>query len=91
VLLTGILHIFSGFRVGDNQQRNWSITGFLLGLFEAVLGIMLIVEPMGRSKFFYLAATVWSFVGGFILIGDAFRARRAHNEPAEEIAQPKFS
>ena len=57
VLLTGVFHIFGGFRIGDRQQNKWSLTGFLLGLFEAVLGIMLMVEPMGRSRFFYLAAT----------------------------------
>jgi uncharacterized membrane protein HdeD (DUF308 family) len=50
VLLTGIFHIFGGFRVGDHQQRKWSITSFLLGIFEAVLGIMLIVEPMRRAQ-----------------------------------------
>lgn len=87
VLLTGILHIFGGFKIGGHQKQNWSITSFLLGLFEAVLGIMLIVEPMGRSKLFYLAATVWALIGGFILIGDAIRMRRADPEPTEEISQ----
>jgi hypothetical protein len=38
---------------------------------------MLIVEPLGRSTFFYLAASIWALVGGFILISDALRLRRA--------------
>ena len=38
---------------------------------------MLIIEPLGRSTFFYLAATIWALVGGFILIGDAFRLHKA--------------
>jgi len=91
VLLTGVFHIFGGFRVGENQQRKWSITSFLLGLFEAVLGIMLIIEPLGRSLFFYLAASIWALVGGFILIGDALRMRHALKELAEEIAPSKSS
>ena len=91
VLLTGMLHILGGFRVGDQLLRKWSITSFLLGLFEAVLGIMLIVDPLGRSKHFYLVATIWALVGGFILIGDAFRLRRAHSEPSKEIVKPNLS
>ena len=78
VLLTGLLHIFGGFRVEESAHRKSSLTPFLLGLFEVVLGLMLIVEPYGRGQFFYLAVTIWALVGGFILISDAIRLRRAH-------------
>ena len=77
ILLTGVLHAFGGFRVGETSHRKWSWTSVLLGTFEIVLGIMLIVEPYGRSGFFYLAASIWALVGGFILISDAIRLRRA--------------
>ncbi|MCJ7537658.1 MAG: DUF308 domain-containing protein [Anaerolineales bacterium] len=80
ILLTGILHTFGGFRVADQKIRKWSLTTLLLGIFEIVLGIMLIVEPMGRSKFLYLAASIWALVGGFILISDAVRIRKASVE-----------
>ena len=77
ILLTGILHIFGGFRVGESAHRKWSLTAFLLGAFEIVLGILLIVEPYGRGTFFYLGVVIWALVGGVILITDAIRLRRA--------------
>jgi len=77
ILLTGCLHAFGGFQVGDEKHRKWLLTSVLLGAFEIVLGVMLIIEPLGRNLFFYLAATIWALVGGFILIGDALRLRNA--------------
>jgi uncharacterized membrane protein HdeD (DUF308 family) len=77
IVLTGTLHVFGGFRVGEHAHRKWSWTSFILGAFEIVLGLMLIFEPLGRSIFFYLAASIWALVGGFILIMDAIRLRRA--------------
>jgi uncharacterized membrane protein HdeD (DUF308 family) len=82
IMLTGALHIFGGFRTGPedthlfSQTRKWSWTAFLLGLFEIVLGLMLVVEPLGRGPEVYFAASVWALVGGVILIGDALRIRR---------------
>jgi uncharacterized membrane protein HdeD (DUF308 family) len=77
ILLTGVLHAFGGFRIGEREYRKWSSTSLALGVFEAILGLMLIVEPLGRGDFFYLVVSVWALVGGFILIGDALRLRRA--------------
>jgi uncharacterized membrane protein HdeD (DUF308 family) len=83
IVLTGILHVTGGFRIGEDAHRKWSWTSFILGVFEIVLGLMLIFEPMGRSIFFYLAASIWALVGGIILILDAISLRRA----AVEIGQ----
>ena len=80
ILLTGSLHAFGGFRIGVDAHRKWSLTSFLLGTFEIVLGVLLIVEPFGRSILFYLAASIWALVGGFILIGDAIRLWRVSRE-----------
>jgi uncharacterized membrane protein HdeD (DUF308 family) len=77
------MHIFGGFRTGPvethllSQNRQWSWTAFLLGLFEIVLGVILVVAPMNRGPVIYFAASVWALVGGTILIGDALRLRRA--------------
>jgi uncharacterized membrane protein HdeD (DUF308 family) len=82
IFLTGLMHIFGGFRTGPvethlfSQDRKWSWTAFLLGLFEMVLGIILVIEPLGRGPVVYFAASVWALVGGAILIGDAVRLRR---------------
>ena len=75
IILTGFLHIFGGFRTELGQRRRWSWKSFLLGLFEIVLGVLLIVEPLEQGAFIYIAASVWALIGGFILISDAFRTR----------------
>ena len=51
-----------------------------MGIFEIVLGVLLIVGPLGCSTIFYLAASIWALVGGFILIGDAIRLWRVSRE-----------
>ena len=82
ILLTGLMHIVGGFRTGPvethllGQNRKWSWTAFLLGLFEIVLGMILVIAPMGRGPLIYFAASVWALVGGTILLGDAVRLRR---------------
>ena len=82
ILLTGLMHIFGGFRTGPvethlfSRNRKWSWTAFLLGLFEIVLGLLLVVEPLGRGPLIYFVASVWALIGGVILIGDALRVRR---------------
>ena len=76
ILLTGCLHAFGGFQVGEDKHRKWSSTSVVLGVFEIILGVMLIIEPLGRSTAFYLAATIWALMGGFTLMGDAFRLRK---------------
>jgi uncharacterized membrane protein HdeD (DUF308 family) len=83
ILLTGILHIFGGFRVGEGAHRTWSLTAFLVGAFEAMLGVMLVIEPYRRSIFFYLVVGIWALVGGFILISDAVRLRRTYLSEVE--------
>jgi uncharacterized membrane protein HdeD (DUF308 family) len=77
ILLTGMLHAFGSFRVGEGEYRKWSTTSVILGIFEIVLGGLLIAEPLGRSDFFYMIASIWALVGGLILIGDALRLRKA--------------
>ena len=88
ILLTGLIHIVGGFRTGPVEthllsqnrtrmwSRAWSWTAFLLGLFEIVLGVILVIAPMGRGPLIYFAASVWALVGGTILLGDAVRLRR---------------
>jgi uncharacterized membrane protein HdeD (DUF308 family) len=82
ILLTGLMHIVGGFRTGPvethllSQNRKWSWTAFLLGLFEIVLGVILVIAPMGRGPLIYFAASVWALIGGVILLGNAARLRR---------------
>jgi uncharacterized membrane protein HdeD (DUF308 family) len=90
ILLTGVMHIVGGFRTGPevrhlfSANRQWSWTAFLLGLFEMILGLILVVEPMSRGPAVYSAASVWALVGGAILLGDALRIRRLRQETQQE-------
>jgi uncharacterized membrane protein HdeD (DUF308 family) len=92
IFLTGLMHVFGGFRTGPqetslfSQKRRWSWTAFLLGLFEMVLGLLLVIAPLQRGPVVYFAATVWALLGGFILIGDAVRKHRAPQAEAAETA-----
>ena len=102
ILLTGLMHIVGGFRTGPvethlfSQNRKWSWTAFLLGVFEIVLGLLLVIEPLERGPVIYFAASVWSLVGGAILLSDAARLRRirhrrerVNSQGQEGTQQPK--
>jgi uncharacterized membrane protein HdeD (DUF308 family) len=87
ILLTGILHIVVGLRTGGaagTRRRSW--TGVLLGAFEFILGLLLIVEPLGRSLAVYLVAGIWALIGGVMLIGNALSIRRQSRESQPEVA-----
>lgn len=93
ILLTGLMHIFGGFRTGPevshlfSENRKWSWTAFLLGVFEMVLGLLLVVEPLGRGPLVYFAASFWALVGGAILLGDAVRLRRIRQRRGASATQ----
>lgn len=75
MLLTGVLHAVGGFRTGEGMTRRWSWPSFLLGLFEVVLGVLLLLSPTEVRPIAYGAAAVWAFVGAFMLLGSALRHR----------------
>ena len=76
IMLTGILHISGGFRQDRSSAEKRTFTGIILGLFEIILGLMLVISPLDRGPIVYFAAMVWALVGGFILLGDALNFRR---------------
>jgi uncharacterized membrane protein HdeD (DUF308 family) len=79
MILTGIIHAVGGFRTEDAGRR-WSWTSLILGIFEIVLGVLLLVSPLDPGPFVYLAAVIWAFVGSFMLLGDALRQRARRSE-----------
>ncbi len=80
ILFTGLLHIFGGFRTGERLSREWSVASLLLGIFEVVLGLLMIITPLEYGPVLHFAAQAWALLGGTILIGDALRARRRHRQ-----------
>jgi uncharacterized membrane protein HdeD (DUF308 family) len=79
ILLTGLMHILGGFRTAEDAHRQRSRLSILLGLFEFVLGVALVVQPLDQGLVIYVGASIWAMVGGTILVGDALRMRsRTH-------------
>ena len=82
MLLTGILHILGGFRTEDlSRSVTWG--SILLGIFEIVLGILLILTTEEISSTIYRLASLWAFVGGFLILVDAWRLRAKLRQLAE--------
>jgi uncharacterized membrane protein HdeD (DUF308 family) len=74
MLLTGLLHVFGGFRT-ENLSRSVTWGSILLGIFEIILGALLIITTVGFSPAIHLAISIWAFIGGFIILADAWRLR----------------
>lgn len=82
MLLTGLLHVFGGFRT-DNLSRSVTWGSILLGIFEIILGALLIITAVGFSPIIHLAISIWAFIGGFIILADAYRLRAKLQELTE--------
>lgn len=80
LVLTGMLHIIGGFRLGDREENTRTVASVILGVFEALMGLLLIIEPLERGQLIYYGATIWALIGGFILIGDANSVRKRRRE-----------
>jgi len=78
IVLTGIIHAVGGFSVGKETERQWSWTSLLLGIFEIILGTLLLLSPTDPGRGVFIIASIWAFVGAFMLIGDALRQRAQH-------------
>ena len=74
-LFVGLINIFGGFRTPE-MTREQSMGRLLLGVFEVGLGVLLIIlDALGPlSK---LLAGGWAFIGGIVLIIQAFQMRTA--------------
>jgi len=95
IFLTGLMHIFGGFRTGPEEthllgkKRKWSWTSFLLGLFEIVLGLMLVISPLEHGSVVHSSVSIWALVAGAILVGDAVRLRRLRLQARASVGAPR--
>ncbi len=91
VLLTGILHVTEGFRRGTDAWQHRKHLASALGVFEIILGTLLILEPLERTSLAFTLGTLWALLVGILLIGDALRmrvqARRASEAPADSTPE----
>ncbi len=75
VVLTGLVHVFEGFRTGADRQRQRSWTSTLLGAFEIVLGLVVLTWRDEFGPVFYAVVTVWAFMAALVLLREALRQR----------------
>lgn len=70
ILLTGVIHIAGGFTQGQGftsqgggrfreKLRKWPWTAVALGIFEIILGLLLIINPLEQGEGVYNAASIW--------------------------------
>jgi uncharacterized membrane protein HdeD (DUF308 family) len=75
VVLTGLVHVFEGFRTGADRQRQRSWISTLLGVFEIVLGVVVLVWRDDFGPVFYAVVVIWAFLAAFALLREALRQR----------------
>lgn len=73
ILATGIMHIFGEFRIGGFKINRLTRVHFFLGLFEVLLGALLIFSTRTETPVLYWVATAWAIVYGFLFIGTAVK------------------
>jgi uncharacterized membrane protein HdeD (DUF308 family) len=75
-VLTGVFHVTGGFERTREPARHLPWTSIILGIFEIVLGIVVLTSSANFGTFSYLVAAGWAFAGAALLLGDALRLRR---------------
>ncbi len=81
ILLTGILHVFRGFRSREERSRGWSVESFFLGVVEIGLAVLLFIAPFERGRVLYIPLAAWALFGGLVLISQAlFTLRQARQQ-----------
>ena len=75
VVLTGLVHVFEGFQTGPGHQRQRSWTSTLLGAFEIVLGLVVLLWRDDFGPIFYALVIIWAFMAALVLLRQALRQR----------------
>ena len=75
IMLTGLVHVFEGFRTGPGHARQRSWTSTLLGAFEIVLGLVVLLWREEFGPVFYAVVTIWAFTAALVLLREALRQR----------------
>jgi uncharacterized membrane protein HdeD (DUF308 family) len=79
ILATGLLHIFSQQLIGGFRQDRETRIHFYLGVFEVVLGGLLLFSRNVDQSIVYWTATAWALVYGlyaFIMAVRSYRDRK---------------
>ena len=75
VILTGLLHIFGGFRISSTYGSQWAWGSYLVGIVQVILGIVVIIYPWEPIPIVLMIASIWCLLTGILLLFDARRLR----------------
>ena len=75
VIITGLLHIFGGFRIRSEYGSQWAWGSYLVGFVQVILGIIVIIYPWEPIPIVLMIASIWCLLTGILLLFDAWRLR----------------
>jgi uncharacterized membrane protein HdeD (DUF308 family) len=73
ILATGLLSLWSEFKIGGLKTARLTRIHVLLGLFEVLLGVLLILSRQMETPILYWVATAWAIVYGVLFLGTAVK------------------
>jgi len=76
IFLTGLIHIFGGFKTGSEISRKWGWEHIFLGAVEIGIGLLAMASTVVPVNILVTTLSFWGFVAGIGLISDALRLRR---------------
>lgn len=82
-IFAGIFQIIEGRGVFDSQSGKWSWGYFFLGLFNLILGVLLITNPFIGAVSYVWISGIFAIVGGIWSIVLAFQMKSALNKLKE--------
>ncbi len=80
IVLTGVVHMLGGFRIGDQYGQRWAWAHFLLGLIEISMGLAILASLIISVQTTGLILSIWGVMAGVSLILDSVRLRRLAQE-----------
>ena len=92
ILATGLLHMFSQQRIGSFRQDRDTRIHFYLGVFEVLLGGLLLFSRNVDQPIVYWAATAWALIYGlyaFITAVRSYREGKQERSGSPQSEQPE--
>jgi len=86
-LATGLLHMFGEQRIGGFRRDRVTRIQFLLGVFEVLMGGLLILSPNMDQPFVYWAAMAWALIYGIFAFLMAVRSYRANKQEKNRLPE----
>ncbi len=83
IILTGVAHMLHEIKIRVRTPRRQSAYHFLLGVFEFVMGAMLLMSALEGGPQIYWLATIWALVGGALILSQALYLRAQRHVPSQ--------